>query len=89
MSFTDKSIIVTDVVPRFIGENLQHLPLAYFMPDKGWRRLHGGGTWWQITAEVYLRFLELKGFRIISNTSALYKHKSGPQKLYTLVAERV
>ena len=76
VSFTDKSVILTDFVPRRIGENLQHLPLAYFMPDKSWQRPHRGGTWWQITAEVYLRFLELKGFRMISNTSALYKYKS-------------
>jgi len=89
MSFTDKSIIITEAVPLFIGENLQHLPLAYFTPDRSRRTPHGGGTWWQITAEVYVRFLELKGFRIISNKSAFYKFKSEPQKLYTLVAERV
>jgi SAM-dependent methyltransferase len=88
MRFTDKSIIITEAVPRFIGEDLQHRPLACFMPDKSRRTSHGGWTWWQITAEVYLRFLELKGFRIISNTSAFYKHMSGPRKLYTLVAER-
>jgi hypothetical protein len=89
ISFTGKSVIITEAVPNFIGENLQHLPLAYFMPDKSRRRPHGGWTWWQMTAEVYLRFLELKGFRIISNTSAFYKHMAGPRKLYTLVAERV
>jgi len=89
ISFTGKSIIITEAVPNFIGENLQHLPLAYFMPDKSRRRPHGGWTWWQMTAEVYLRFLELKGFRIISNASASYKHMAGPRKLYTLVAERV
>jgi len=88
ISFTDKSIIITDVVPRFIDEHLQHLPLAYFMPDKSRRTPHGGWTWWQVTAEVYLRFLDLKGFRTISNTSAFYKHRSEPQKLFTLVAER-
>ena len=89
ISFTEKSVIITEAVPNFIGENLQHLPLAYFMPDKSRRRPHGGWTWWQMTAEVYLRFLELKGFRIISNASASYKHMAGPRKLYTLVAERV
>jgi SAM-dependent methyltransferase len=87
--FTDKSIIITDIVPGFIDERLQSLPLAYFMPDKSRRTRHGGWTWWQITPEVYRRFLELKGFRIISNTSAFYQHKSGPRKLFTLVAERV
>jgi SAM-dependent methyltransferase len=89
ISFTGKSIIITDAVPRFIDEKMQHLPLAYFMPDKSRRRPHGGWTWWQITAEVYLRFLELKGFKLVSNTSAFYKHRSGLQQLYTLVAERV
>jgi SAM-dependent methyltransferase len=86
--FTDKSVIITEVVPRFIGEDLQHFPLAYFMPDKSRRRPHGGWTWWQITAEVYLRFLQLKGFRVISNTIGFYKHVFEPQKCYTIVAER-
>jgi SAM-dependent methyltransferase len=89
LSFTDRSIIITEIVPRFGSEKLQHLPLAYFTPDKSRRTRHGGWTWWRITSEVYVRFLELKGFRIISNTSAFYKHKSEPRELYTLVAERV
>ena len=89
ISFTGKSIIITDAVPWLINEELQCLPLAYFIPNKSRRTPHGGWTWWQMTAEVYLRFLALKGFRIISNTSAFYKHRAGPRKLYTLVAERV
>jgi SAM-dependent methyltransferase len=88
VSFTDKSVIITDIVPRFIREDLQQLPLAYFMPDKSRRKPHGGWTWWQITAEVYLRFLELKGFSVVSCTSGFYKHASQVQKLFTIVAER-
>jgi hypothetical protein len=65
ISFTDQSIIITDAVPVFISDDLQHLPLAYFMPAKRFRAPHGGWTWWQATAEVYVRFLELKGLRVI------------------------
>jgi SAM-dependent methyltransferase len=89
ISLTERSVIITDVVPRVIAEHLQPLPLAYFMPEKSRRVPHGGWTWWHITAEVYVRFLTLKGFRIISNTTDSYKHKLGPRTLYTLVAERV
>ena len=89
ISFAEGSVIITDVVPRIIAKHLQPLPLAYFMPDKSRRVPHGGWTWWHITAEVYVRYLTLKGFRIISNTTDSYKHKLGPRTLYTLVAERV
>jgi hypothetical protein len=88
ISFTGKSIIITDAVPWLINEELQCLPLACFIPNKSQRTPHGGWTWWHITAEVYLRFLELKGFRVISNTIGFYKEASGLQKCYTIVAER-
>lgn len=88
ISLTDKSVIITEPIWRFIGEDLQHLPLAYFVPAEDRRSPHGVWTWWQMTAEVYLRFLKLKGFRVISNTIGVYTHVSGPQKCYTIVAER-
>ena len=88
ISFTDQSIIITDAVPVFIRDDLQHLPLAYFAPQERLRTPHGGWTWWLVTAEVYVRFLELKGWRVISKTVGSYEHKSGPRECYTIVAER-
>jgi hypothetical protein len=88
ISFTDQSIIITDAVPLFISDDLQHLPLAYFAPEKRLRTPHGGWTWWAVTAEVYVRFLELKGWRVITKTIGSYKHISGPRECYTIVAER-
>ena len=89
ISFAEGSVIITDVVPHIIAKHLQPLPLAYFVPDKSRRVPHGGWTWWHITAEVYVRFLSLRGFRVVSNASAFYKHKSGPRELCTLVAQRM
>jgi SAM-dependent methyltransferase len=86
--FTDDALIITDAVPRFVPDDIQKLPLAYFMPEEKRRKAHGRWTWWQITAEVYVRFLTLRGFNIVRNTVNIYKHISGPQKLYTIVARR-
>jgi len=88
LNFTDNAIIITNIVPHFISEDLQKLPLAYFMPDRAQRSLHGGWTWWHFFPEVYVRYLDLKGFKIISNTTRSYKHVAGPQKVFTIVAER-
>jgi SAM-dependent methyltransferase len=88
ISFTEKAIIINDAVPHFIPKEVQHLPLAYFMPDKSRRRPHGGWTWWHITPEVYLHYLALKGFNVISNKTSFYEHASGTRELFTIVAER-
>ena len=81
MSFTDQSIIITDS-SVFIRDDLQHLPLAYFAPPERLRTPHGGWTWWEVTAEVYVRFLELKGWRVISKAVGSYEHTSGPRMLH-------
>ena len=88
VNFTDRAIIIADLVPHFISETLQKLPLAYFMPDRTRRTKHGGWTWWHLSPEVYLRYLDLKGFKIISNTTRSYKQVSRPEKCFTIVAER-
>lgn len=89
LKFTDRTIIIADLVPHLISESLQKLPLAYFMPDRSRRTQHGGWTWWHLSPEVYVRYLDLKGFKIISNTTHSYRQAAGPQKCFTLVAERV
>jgi SAM-dependent methyltransferase len=89
ISFTDKAIIIADLVPYFLSEPLQKLPLAYFIPTKNTPRTrHGGWTWWHVSPEVYVRYLELKGFKIMSNTTGSYRHAKGPREVFTIVAER-
>ncbi len=81
VNFTDKAIIIADLRPHFISETLQKLPIAYFMPERRRRTRHGGWTWWHFSPEVYLRYLDLKGFKIISNTTRSYKQAAGPQEV--------
>ena len=88
LNFTDNAIIITNIAPHFISKDLQKLPLAYFMPDRARRHPHGGWDWWHFSPEVYVRYLDLKGFKIISNTTHSYKRFDGPQKVFTIVAER-
>lgn len=88
ISFTDKAIIIADLVPHCIDKTLQHLPLAYFMPDRSRRKQWGGWTWWHLSPEVYLRYLDLKGFKIINHTTRSYKQAAGAQEVFTIVAER-
>ena len=88
LNFTDNAIIITNLAPLFISKDLQKLPLAYFMPDKARRHPHGGWTWWHFSPEVYVRYLDLKGFKIISNTTRPYKHVAGPREVFTIVTER-
>lgn len=89
ISFTDTTIIITDLVPYFMSETLQKLPLAYFIPTKDTPRTRfGGRTWWHVSPEVYLQYLDLKGFKIVSMTTGSYRHAKGPREVFTIVAER-
>jgi SAM-dependent methyltransferase len=88
VSFTDKNIIITELVPQLMTEAELKRPLAYFMPERSRRKPHGGWTWWHISPEIYRRYLDLKGFSVLSVTTRMYKHESRPEKVFTLVAER-
>lgn len=88
LQFTDDVIIIADLMPFALSEKEAARPLAMFMPSPDRVPAHGGVTWWHISPEMYKRYLDLRGFDVVSETYDSFQHVSREYPMFQLIAKR-
>ncbi len=83
ISLTQSDLVITDLLP-----SEPERPIAHFVPTRKNVSAHGGASWWHVSPEVYRRYLDLRGFDLISQSEGEYRHFSGLKKLFHLIARR-
>jgi len=88
LQFTDDTILIADLMPFTLSEKETAQPLAVFMPSAGRVPPHGGVTWWHISPELYRRYLNLRGFDVVSESQDSFQHCSRAYPMFQLIARR-
>lgn len=73
------TLVITDLFyPELAGE-----PVCRLSPTQ---ENHRWGTWWDLSPDFLVRFLEVMGFRNTEVTTHVQHHMGNPRTLFTLVA---
>jgi hypothetical protein len=88
----DKTVIVTDIVPRIksqiihIAELIVGGPLIRFLPDAG--KCSPFESWWNVSPRLIKEFLKILGFTDTRITYHRQKFRNKDAALYTIVGNR-
>jgi SAM-dependent methyltransferase len=87
--FTRKWIVISEVIPLRLTQEELKRPLAVFVPapNSNWPP-HGGITWWHMSPELFIRYLDIKGFDIESMTTGDFRLSAKQCACYSIVAKR-